>query len=102
MILKALVSLVTKPRCHAWIPLLAILLLGAPWTATRSVTQETTANPTNSSDELPWNRKPQRSPRPPAETEISAQMFLQQKDGLRKMILMERRLLFCVIAAKDI
>ena len=79
MIPKVLVSLVAKPSCHAWIPLLAILLLGAPWTATRSVTQETTASPASSSDELPWNRKPQRSPRPPAATEISAQMFLQQK-----------------------
>ncbi len=54
-------------------------LLGNPLTATLSIAQGTTAKPAAASDELPWKRAGQRSPRPPAESEISARMFLQQK-----------------------
>ena len=74
-------------RYRAWIPLLAILLLSELMPVTLTVAQDATARPTSqatqpptaSSDELPWNRPNQRSPRPPAEAEITAQEFLQQK-----------------------
>ena len=87
MIHKVLSCPIATSYYRAWIPLLAILLLGDPLTATLSVAQGTAARRSrqvpplsaDASNELPWNRNGQRSPRPPAETEISVQMFLQQK-----------------------
>ena len=65
-------------QCSAWMSLLAILLL-VPGTLTKLAGQETTPSSASGSDELPWKRDSKRSPRPPAETEITAHMFLQQK-----------------------